>query len=77
MKRKGLRLQKFNEPHFPPSYSLMQKDSRKKVNVKDVEGSSSFTGKFSESQIVAKRWRKRVPKSRKNTAAKILTEFQR
>jgi hypothetical protein len=48
----------------------MQKDSRKMVNMKDVEGSASFTGKFSESQTVAKRERKIVPKSRKNTAAK-------
>jgi hypothetical protein len=48
----------------------MRKHSRKKVNIKDVEGCASFTGKFSESQTVAKRGRKIVPKSRKNTAAK-------
>jgi hypothetical protein len=68
--RKGLGLQKFNEPHFPPSCSSMRKHSRKKVNIKYVEGYASFTGKFSESQKIAKRWRKIVPKSRKNTAAK-------
>jgi hypothetical protein len=55
----------------------MQKHSRKKMNIKDVDGSASFIGKFSDRQTVAKRGRKRVPKSRKNTAAKILTEFQR
>jgi hypothetical protein len=47
MNRKSLRLQKFEEPHFTPSYSLMQKHSLKKMNIKDVEGSASFTGKFS------------------------------
>jgi hypothetical protein len=58
-------VQKLNEPHFPPSSSLIQKNSRKKVNIKDVEGTTSFTGEFSESKTVAKRWRKRSPKSRK------------
>jgi hypothetical protein len=47
----------------------MQNNSRKKVNIKDVEGSASFTEQFSERQTVAKRWRKRVPMSRKNTDA--------